>query len=189
MYGYSSLYGTAIIGEVGHQRKKKNKPKHLRHTSKTGVSFGRKEKGLCVWAELSHSSDKRYPLPAPNRPINLKTLNPPFLSFLFPLLHPLGSSRADGECADLDSIALNCHIQSLGLMGRHCYINLCRQLAHKIRRHLLRLMPSIYQNLVLLYPFSLDYQRAGTTLLSFCFKSKVDSIQITVEPLLCRLGR
>lgn len=28
--------------------KKKNKPKHLRHTSKTGVSFGRKEKGLCV---------------------------------------------------------------------------------------------------------------------------------------------
>lgn len=29
-------------------RGKKNKPKHLRHTSKTGVSFGRKEKGLCV---------------------------------------------------------------------------------------------------------------------------------------------
>lgn len=61
--------------------KKKNKPKHLRHTSKTGVSFGRKEKGLCVWAELSHSSDKRYPLPAPNRPINLKTLNPHFCLF------------------------------------------------------------------------------------------------------------
>lgn len=39
------------------------------------------EKGLCVWAELSHSSDKRYPLPAPNRPINLKTLNPHFCLF------------------------------------------------------------------------------------------------------------
>lgn len=42
-----------LLLEKWDTRGKKNKPKHLRHTSKTGVSFGRKEKKRDFVSELS----------------------------------------------------------------------------------------------------------------------------------------